>query len=176
MKYNETCESILAQHSYMNDISLLNWNPNINQLCTNLDPLAETLICVSPPRDDLGDGTITTTTQPLSTTEPIITPIVELPIAPGTPSDCDGYIDHFSIPAIADQSVHPDTVAIINNDNTCDYATTFFEVPLADFLSWNPSLASVDPCILQEGYRYCGLNGTSFLPRKSDPMPSVSTI
>lgn len=275
VKYDETCESILAQHSYMDDISLLNWNPNINQLCTNLGPLAETLICVSPPGGDPGEGTITTappptptedpatalpkpangkdesnypcskwytiqdgdycesvsiqegialrdlyflnpslneqctnllldiaycvaavgdintyisypystsflytltsatystTTQTLSTVEPIITPRVELPIAPGTSSDCEGYVDYFPVPAIADQSVQPDKVVIGNFINSCDYATTTYEVSIDDFLSWNPSLASVDPCMLQEGYRYCALNSTSFLPRKSDPM------
>jgi hypothetical protein len=142
VKHGETCESILAQHCYIGEISLLNWNPNIDQLCTNLGPLAETLICVSPP------------------VKPILIPLVELPIAPGTSSDCDGYADYFTISA-----AEAERLGISGSINSCIYATTVYEVTLDDFLSWNPSLASIDPCMLQEGYRYCALNSTSHLPR-----------
>ncbi|KFY55787.1 hypothetical protein V497_06730 [Pseudogymnoascus sp. VKM F-4516 (FW-969)] len=130
VKHDETCESILAQHCYIDDISLLNWNPNINQLCTNLGPLAETLICVSPP------------------VKPILIPMVELPIAPGTSSDCEGYVDYFTISA-----AEADRLGISGSINSCNFATTAYEVTLDDFLSWNPSLASIDPCMLQEGCR-----------------------
>lgn len=153
VKYDETCESILAQHCYIDEISLMNWNPNINQLCTNLGPLAETLICVSPP------------------VKPILIPMVELPIAPGTSPDCEGYVDYFTISAESAEKF-----GISNYINSCDFATTAYEVTLDDFLSWNPSLASIDPCMLQEGYSYCGLNSTSHVPRKSDPMlPTIQT-
>ncbi|XHG07897.1 hypothetical protein AWENTII_011029 [Aspergillus wentii] len=33
-------------------------------------------------------------------------------------------------------------------------------VPLEAFLSWNPSLAFVNPCALQPGFSYCASNGT----------------
>lgn len=147
VKYDETCESILAQHCHIDEISLLNWNPDIDQLCTNLGPLAETLICVSPP------------------VKPILIPLVELPIAPGTSSDCEGYVDYFTI-----SGEEADRFDISDRINSCLYASTVYEISLEDFHSWNPSLASIDPCMLQEGYRYCGLNSTLHLPRKSYPM------
>lgn len=177
------CEGISIREGVaLRDFHFL--NPSINEQCTNL--LLDIAYCVAAVGNintyisypystsflyTLTSAIYSTTTQTLSTVEPIITPWVELPIAPGTSSDCEGYVDHFPIPAIADQSVQPDKVVISNYINTCDFTTTVFEVSLDDFLSWNPSLESVDPCMLQEGYRYCGLNSTTFLARKSDPMP-----
>ncbi len=273
VQYDETCESIMAQHNGLNAVSLLNWNPNINPLCTNLGSLAKTLICVSPPGGDPGEGTpiteppptptedsatpvpkptngkdesnypcakwytiqdgdycesvsiresialrdfyflnpsvneqctnlllgiaycvaavgdintytsypystaplytltsatYSTTTQTLSTVAPSITPRTQLPVAPGTSSNCESYVEHVPVPAIADQNVQPDVPVITSNINSCDYAITASGVSLDDFLSWNPSLSSIDPCLLQDGYRYCVLNSTSSLPRKSE--------
>ncbi|KFX98786.1 hypothetical protein O988_04210 [Pseudogymnoascus sp. VKM F-3808] len=85
--------------------------------------------------------------------------MVELPIAPGTSPDCEGHVDYFTISA-----AEADRLGISGSINSCIFATTAYEVTLGDFLSWNPSLASIDPCMLQEGYRYCALNSTSHLP------------
>lgn len=278
VQYDETCDSILAKHNGLTLINLLNWNPNINPLCRNLDSLVETLICVSPPGGAPGEGTATpdptpmptedpstpvpkptngkdesnypcakwytvadgdnceelsirsniplqdfyflnpsingqcsnllldiaycvaavgdistypsypystsvpytlspptysTTTQTLSTVAPVITPKVELPIAPGTLDNCSYYVEHVPVPVIVDQRYQPDKPVITQNINSCDFATTAFGVSRAAFFSWNPSLDPADPCFLQEGYRYCALNHTSFLPSKLSVIQSA---
>lgn len=266
VQYDDTCDSILEQHSELDAISLFNWNPNINALCSNLRRLVTTLICVSPPgggpvtgtpiteppttptedattavpkptngKDEsnypcarwytVQDGdhcesvsirqsialrdfyflnpsideqctnlllgiaycvaavgdintyasypysttpaytltspTYTTTTQTLSTVAPSITPLIELPLAPGTLSDCEDYVEHIPVPAIGDQNEQRDLPVLTNNVNTCIFALSSYKIQMDDFLLWNPSLAEVDPCMLQEGYRYCALNHTS---------------
>ncbi|PGH18378.1 hypothetical protein AJ79_00445 [Helicocarpus griseus UAMH5409] len=65
MRHDETCESILARHNSLTEIDMINWNPNIDPLCSNLGPLAETLICVSPPGGD--PVNVTPITEPPST-------------------------------------------------------------------------------------------------------------
>ncbi|KAK1752213.1 carbohydrate-binding module family 50 protein [Echria macrotheca] len=269
VQYDETCDSILAQHAGLDEISLLNWNPNINSLCSNLAVLAETLICVSPPGGEPGQGTPITTPPPTPTEEPptavpkpangkaesnfpcgkwytiqagdyceavsirqgialqdfyylnpsidtgctnlwldtaycvapvgdintyasypystslpytltsptyttttftpttivpSLTPVPTLPIAPGSLSSCDAYVEHVPVPPRADQSVQRDVPVLTNNINSCDYAVSVGNIDMDDFLAWNPSLATVDPCYLQPGYRYCSLNHTSFAP------------
>ncbi|RYP47220.1 hypothetical protein DL768_006696 [Monosporascus sp. mg162] len=41
------------------------------------------------------------------------------------------------------------------------------DLSLDDFLSWNPGLASIEPCYLQEGYNYCAIKSSSAIP--ADP-------
>jgi hypothetical protein len=46
VRYDDTCQSILDSVSGLRASDLLIWNPNINPLCTNLNVMVETLICI----------------------------------------------------------------------------------------------------------------------------------
>ncbi|KFY13031.1 hypothetical protein V491_06551 [Pseudogymnoascus sp. VKM F-3775] len=154
------CEGVSIQEGIaLRDLYVL--NPFINEQCTNL--LLDIAYCVAAVGDintyisypsstsllyKLTSATCPATTQTLPTVESIIIPRVKLPIAPGTSPDREGYVDYFPIPAI----VEPGQVIISDYINSCDFATTAYEVSLDDFLSWNPSLASIDPPPIIEDY------------------------
>ncbi|RYP81114.1 hypothetical protein DL770_005977 [Monosporascus sp. CRB-9-2] len=101
---------------------------------------------------------ITTEISLVQTIAPSATPIVELPLAPGSQTAADGcleFIDHTEVIPQLDQSQQPDVPTFTNQINSCDFVSATFGVDLAEFLSWNPSLEGLDPCYLQSGYRYC---------------------
>lgn len=75
--YDETCQSIIAEHIDLDEVSLLNWNLNINPFCINFGSLAEILICVSPPGGDPGENT-PITKPPLTPTENSATSVPRL--------------------------------------------------------------------------------------------------
>ena len=172
------CQSVsIRQQIALRDFYFL--NPSIDENCTSL--WLDTAYCVQAVGDintytgypysatqvyTLTSATYATTTNTLSTVAPVVTPIVQLPIASGSLTNCANYVDGVQVPTVQDQNVQPDHPTITSNINSCDYATTAHGVLLADFLAWNPSLASVTPCMLQPGYRYCALNSTSSAPRK----------
>ncbi|KAF2824331.1 hypothetical protein CC86DRAFT_420818 [Ophiobolus disseminans] len=50
VKLNETCDSIIETHGNgVSGAQFLAWNPNINDLCSNVGDLIDTYICLSPP-------------------------------------------------------------------------------------------------------------------------------
>lgn len=169
------CESIsIRQGIQLKDLYYL--NPSLNTECTNL--LLDIAYCVSAVGDintypgypysttalyTLTSATYTTTTQTFSAVKPSITPLTELPLAPGSLSECESYVDYFPVEAIADQREQPYLPIVGESINSCDFATTANEVSLEDFLSWNPSLVGKDPCLLQAGYRYCSLKSSDYI-------------
>ena len=101
---------------------------------------------------------VTTTETSLETVPPSATPIVELPLAPGSHSEaqgCVGFSDHRPVTPQMDQSVQTDMPVITESINSCDFVTVSSGVVLEEFLQWNPSLQEMDPCRLQPGYKYC---------------------
>lgn len=46
VQYDDTCKSILDSISGLRASDLLTWNPNINPVCTNINTMVETLICI----------------------------------------------------------------------------------------------------------------------------------
>ncbi|GAW18021.1 hypothetical protein ANO14919_074900 [Xylariales sp. No.14919] len=272
VQYDDTCGSIIAAHGGLNAVDILTWNANINTLCTNLDSLVGTLLCVSAPGNCFGNATMTTapptpaaatitpvpkptngandsngrcaswytvrdgdycwsvsirqsitlrdfyflnpsidanctnlllgvaycvrpvgdinsysaypySTSPLYTLTPFtyvtttltmpvrslsMTPLIPLPTAPGTILDCAEYVEFVPVPPVADQNIQPDVPVITESINSCYFALTAFGVSMEDFISWNPSLSSISPCQLQEGYSYCALNSSGYaLPSNS---------
>lgn len=91
----------------------------------------------------------------------IATPVATLPVAPGTVPDCVDYVEWIEVPDLADQAYATDVSVLTDFLNDCDYAISAYDVELSDFLSWNPILASVSPCMLQANYSYCASNSTS---------------
>ncbi|KAK4682659.1 hypothetical protein QC764_0021480 [Podospora pseudoanserina] len=148
-------------------------NPSIsNPDCLNL--WLETSYCVKPVGDinmysDYPYSTspvytltssnyVTTTASLVDRVPPIPTPIISLPLAPGsrTAADgCLGFVNHRVVVPQMDQSLQTDVPPLTNMINSCDYVLGAYEVHLDEFLSWNPSLVAVSPCYLQAGYRYC---------------------
>ncbi|KAF7853632.1 hypothetical protein EAF04_010623 [Stromatinia cepivora] len=98
-------------------------------------------------------GNITTTASALS---PNLIPTSNLPLAPGTSGSCGQYARYFFSKF---------------NINTCGAIAHFYDLNVADFVAWNPSLTwnanKATSCVLRPGYRYCvagtttGSNGTS---------------
>ena len=101
---------------------------------------------------------VTTTRPPLETVAPSATPIVVLPLAPGSLNKADGCLDfaqHKVIPVPKDQSQQPDVPSLTSGVNMCDYLSAIYDVSPDELVEWNPTLAQVDPCQLQPGFRYC---------------------
>lgn len=157
-------------------------NPEIDANCTNL--LLGLAYCVSP----LGDTATYsgyTTRSPIFTLDPVTwrtasvsypvapTPIAtslsQLPLAPGTLSNCTRYVDYKSIPPVVDQSQEEIRRYVNPQTNQCNYILAGSKISMEDFLHWNPSLNGSNPCSLQQGYRYCKklLPDTPDPPRKS---------
>ncbi|KAK3177856.1 hypothetical protein K4F52_009408 [Lecanicillium sp. MT-2017a] len=100
----------------------------------------------------------TTTMAMVETVEPIATPIVELPLAPGSQKEAEGcleFVDYKDVVPEMDQSMQADVPDFTDNVNTCDFVSAEFGIYLDEFLSWNPSLEDLSPCMMQAGYRYC---------------------
>ncbi|OTB16721.1 carbohydrate-binding module family 50 protein [Daldinia sp. EC12] len=168
------CENVSIRQSIsLRDFYFL--NPSIDANCTNL--LLDIAFCVLPVGDintysgypystssmySLTRSAYVTTTPTLPTVVVSTTPISSLPTAPGTLANCADYVEYIPVQSVADQSQQPDVPLFTDSINSCDFATTGFGVSLDDFLLWNPSLSSVDPCRLQKGYSYCARNSSSY--------------
>ena len=81
-------------------------------------------------------------------------------MAPGTLEGCEFYVEHYPIPSLLLQAASNKVLGISKSINSCDQVLATYEVTMEQFLSWNPSLGSIQPCMLQPGYSYCALNGT----------------
>lgn len=44
--YDEACEEIIEKHPGLDEVKILNWNPNINMVCANIGAMVDTFICV----------------------------------------------------------------------------------------------------------------------------------
>lgn len=167
------CQSIsIRQNIALRDFYFL--NPFIDVHCTNL--WLNTAYCVravgdintypgysysTSPLYTLPPSFFVTTTTTLSRTVPSVAPIVVLPLAPGIKSDCAAYVEYVPVDPYRDQSQSENARLVTARINSCDFASSGYPVSLADFLSWNPSLASLSPCYLQPGYCYCAQNSSS---------------
>ncbi|KAI1860784.1 uncharacterized protein JN550_011246 [Neoarthrinium moseri] len=184
------CQAIsIRQAIALQDFFFL--NPSIDQPdCNNL--WLETSYCIKPVGDintysDYPYSTspvytltsssyVTTAVSLVPTVAPIATPIVELSLAPGSATEADGclgFVSHHVVVPQMDQSLQTDVPTFNNTINSCYFAIGAYEFDLNEFLSWNPSLQSVNPCYLQEGYRYCGdhKDATPDLPRTGTCLP-----
>ncbi|KAK3946802.1 hypothetical protein QBC32DRAFT_248799 [Pseudoneurospora amorphoporcata] len=169
------CQSIsIRQNIALPDFYFL--NPGIDANCTNL--WLDTSYCVKAVGDintysgypystsaiySLTSSAYVTTTTNVTTTAPSVTPIVALPLAPGTKAGCDAYVEYKAPDPYRDQSESEDVRLVTEHMNSCDFASSAYPVSLDDFLSWNPSLASISPCYLQPGYSYCAFDKTSYI-------------
>ena len=107
---------------------------------------------------------VTTTVGNASTVSPIATPLVELPLAPGSHTSAQGCVDfvqHKPVEPRRDQSVQTDVPTLTDMVNTCNFISIIFEVEVEDFVSWNPSLRGLSPCRVLPGYRYCADKGST---------------
>lgn len=177
------CQSIsIRQNIALRDFYFL--NPGIDANCTNL--WLDTSYCVEAVGDintysrypystsaiySLTSSAYVTTTANVTSIAPSVTPIVALPLAPGTNSGCDAYVEYKAPDPFRDQSESEDVRLVTEHMNSCDFASSAYPVSLVDFLSWNPSLASISPCYLQAGYSYCALNKTSYIGEPKQPLP-----
>lgn len=66
---------------------------------------------------------------------------------------------HPPLYAVSYETRHP-------NVNSCSYVTSHFKIDYYDFLDWNPSLASMKPCVLQPNYSYCVQSDSDYIFRE----------
>lgn len=169
------CEVI----SIRNSISLKDFyflNPQLNDGCTDLwlgnaycvqavgDIKTYTGYPVTSEVYSLTSASYRTITSTLaSPASAIVIPLVPLPTASGTLENCAIYVEHVVVPSLTDQAEALQLLTLSERQNSCDFVSALHDVFLEDFLSWNPSLAFVVPCALQNGFRYCGRNVTDNL-------------
>ncbi|KAF2460035.1 hypothetical protein BDY21DRAFT_419731 [Lineolata rhizophorae] len=129
---NNTCFGIIA--NYAPDYSirqLQSWNMNINALCTNLDQMVGTQICISPP-EDIADS-MPTNTNPVVTsfTSPVPAPTN---VADGTNPRCGRWYT-------------------VQEGDQCGLVSAQFGIPLDDFYFLNPEInANCTNLLLGEAY------------------------
>jgi hypothetical protein len=195
--YGETCADLIKRYGALSITNLVTWcgrllflqkvmltddrNPNINSLCTDLDELAGSYICVryvcSISR--FAGMNLTGCSAPGSRAErpqpstpylvatadaaqqyvfqmPTLAP--NLPLAPGTIADCYMY---------RNQQERADTRSMSkpgspSRGSFCRHVIGSYAVSLDQLVSWNPSLTADEyECMFTPGFRYCML-------RKSD--------
>ncbi|KAJ5551530.1 hypothetical protein N7461_006228 [Penicillium sp. DV-2018c] len=173
LKENDTCEGIVEALSGRFTVTQLrSWNPNINKICGNLFQWTGYQICVSPPGSEL-DPVITPTPTPTDKCEGLFQPsscyipptdivwpedpeIIPPPLAQGSWSNCTVYTTYLN-------STEPEY------DNACRNVARFYDVTVAQFQKWNPSLCNdTAKCQIKDGFRYCAVE-------KRDPPPTTST-
>jgi hypothetical protein len=180
------CESIsIRQNIALRDFYFL--NPSIDADCTNL--WLDAAYCIKAVGDintypsypystsevySLTSSSYVTTSTTVSRTTPSVTPIVALPIAPGTKADCEAYVEYMPVDPFRDQSESENVRLVTEHMNSCDFASSAYPVSIEEFLSWNPSLASINPCYLQPGFSYCALNSSSIAGEPTNPFLPLS--
>lgn len=173
----DACQAISVKEGIsLQDFLFL--NPSIDTACSNL--WLETSYCVRAVGDINTYTSYPFSTSPVytltssayditsvSTLAPVVaeaTPVVELPLAPGSTGESDGCLEFASYRAVVppmDQSLQTDAPTVNKSINSCEFALGAFGAEMSDILSWNPSLKSVSPCYLQKGYRYCAAHRNS---------------
>lgn len=154
----DTCAK-LSVASSMSVSDFLFLNPEVYSNCTNL--LLGVSYCVTPVGDIStysgyqAGPTLSITVAPatfssVNTAIPSATShpnpdfvFRNLPTASDTANDCEYYADYYE--NATDVSL-----------NACATVARIWEVDIADFLDWNPSLSQdEEECALQSGYSYC---------------------
>lgn len=167
------CESISVRQSItLQDFYFL--NPSVDTKCLNL--WLSTAYCVLPVGDiskypgypysssavySLTKPAYVTTTSEFKPVVPSPTARVALPRAPGTKSDCEAYVDALPVDPFQDQSESDNVRLITESVNSCQFASSIYPISYDNFIKWNPSLASIKPCFLQQNYSYCAVNSVA---------------
>ncbi|KAF7921202.1 uncharacterized protein EAE98_008628 [Botrytis deweyae] len=175
----DSCASVSIQQS----ISLIDFyflNPNINSNCTNI--IAGESYCVEAVGSIstyTSSQKATITANPCLQASPPSTCLLPIditlypsapywsegasvvgnktikwldPVASDTIPTCYEYREYYSL-----NTTNTTFLKLERDINKCDWVAGIEEITLANFLSWNPSLAAQDPtnCTLSPGYRYC---------------------
>ncbi|RYP36756.1 hypothetical protein DL768_010914 [Monosporascus sp. mg162] len=112
----DTCQSI-SETVGVTWAQIISWNPEIDQLCSNLETFLGTDICITNPRGDFSIPTNTHGATSIATTPaPVPTPIPD-----GTNAQCGQYY-------------------LIGSSEDCSTITSKFNIELDDFLFLNPQV------------------------------------
>ncbi|RSL59367.1 hypothetical protein CEP54_007320 [Fusarium duplospermum] len=124
----DTCAKIVAKYGTFDFDDFYKWNPAVHKDCSGI--WANTWYCVGIPG--------TPTTKPSSTTrKPTATGGIQTPspIQEGIPKNCEKF-------------------HLIKSTTTCASIESYYKLPLATFLSWNPAVGK-DCGSLWTGYWVC---------------------
>lgn len=114
----------------------------------------------------LTSASFTTTSISIPPVDAAVTSTTALPLASGSIPECDYYVEPIPVPGIVDQSDSEDYFAIDASINSCGFVAAEWGVTVDDLQEWNPSLASADPCMLDEEFRYCALKNATAVERE----------
>ncbi|KAH8692485.1 hypothetical protein GQ44DRAFT_765329 [Phaeosphaeriaceae sp. PMI808] len=148
VKLNETCDSIIETHG--NGISgaqFLAWNPNINDMCLNVDDLIDTYICLSPP------GGAQRAPTPTDSGVPISRPTTPVPRPTNSFPESNGNCGKWYNPA---KAKFKDLKQITEGDN-CEKVSIKNGISLQDFYFLNPTVNNSTCNNLILGVYYCVL-------------------
>lgn len=181
VKESDTCGSLQREFS-IRYAQLIAWNPTLGPKCAHLDRHVGYVICISNPGGDWVDTNppppITTETKSvlLQILNPLfpdflthldrrpplwtrtLSSIDSFPSASYVPStedapyanltrmDCDVYV---TAPLLTNYTANQTT------SFACDDLTERYGIELSDFLEWNPSLNTSNPCTMANNTQYC---------------------
>ncbi|KAL6697209.1 hypothetical protein J3F84DRAFT_368307 [Trichoderma pleuroticola] len=156
----DTCSSIQSQFK-ISYAQLIAWNPSLGGKCSNIQQYVGYAICVSNPGGNYVNPSPTTIipsstatslwtySLPAMTSYPNATYVAstaDAPYANGTRMDCTNY---FTAPILTNYTGNGTT------SFSCEDAVSQFDIDMADFLAWNPSLSALSPCTMTNNTQYC---------------------
>ncbi|KAK3185814.1 hypothetical protein K4F52_005470 [Lecanicillium sp. MT-2017a] len=130
VQVNQTCAAI-ADAAGITETQLKAWNPVINPVCSNINMMNGTTLCIKPPGPQLS--------PPVTTNIPPITPTTPAPVPtdanPGSTKPCGRWYD-------------------VEAGDYCNLMVLKFAISLEDFLFLNPDI-NVNCTNLLAGDSYC---------------------
>lgn len=130
VQVNQACAAI-ADAAGITETQLKAWNPVINPVCSNINMMNGTTLCISPPGPQLSPPA-TTNIPPLIPTTPAPVPT---DAAPGSNKPCGRWYD-------------------VEAGDYCNLVVLKFAISLEDFLFLNPGI-NVNCTNLYAGESYC---------------------
>ncbi|KAK8091449.1 hypothetical protein PG997_001810 [Apiospora hydei] len=163
---NDTCTS-LRKHFGITYAQLTSWNPSIGRKCNNLAAYVGYVLCVSNPGGDWVNPEPGQSTPMEAWPSATYVPFTEAaPYANGTRMDCATYV---TAPMLTNYTGNGTTSL------ACADVADQYGIALDDFLTWNPSLNSSDPCTMANNTQYCVQSYARFSQGMTDSCVQTET-
>ncbi|ETS76429.1 hypothetical protein PFICI_11816 [Pestalotiopsis fici W106-1] len=162
VKSTDTCYSLQKQFG-IQYAQLISWNPTLGPKCNNIDSIVGYVICATTP----GGGWVNPNPQPsMTTTWSTGTPLWTASLTPMSAYPSATYVANTTAAPYATDTrmdcityiTSPILTNYTGNGTTslaCEDVASQYGISTSDFVDWNPSLNSSDPCTMAVDTQYC---------------------